>query len=166
MLMKAEALVETAANDSDAVMLKNAFDLVQVVNKRSMMRNAADTLKFEAYKTKPQMELLVMNERERELCFEGKRWFDLVRYCYRHMEGVNANILLADQTEWPALYKPMLQMIIRKYVGENGSGGDAVAYKMKGEPFLYWPVEENELKVNENLRQNPVYIQEKTSTKY
>jgi hypothetical protein len=165
MLMKAEALVETAVNDSDAVVLKQAFDLVQAVNKRSMMRNATDTLKFETFKTKDNMELLVMNERERELCFEGKRWFDLLRYSYRHMEGVNINTLLADMTEGPKLYKPMLDMIIRKYNGDDGPSGDAVSYKMKGEHYLYWPVEENELKVNKLLRQNPVYIQEKTTSK-
>lgn len=165
MLMKAEALVETAANDSDAVVLKQAFDLVQAVNKRSMMRNSADTLKFDTYKTKDNMELLVMNERERELCFEGKRWFDLLRYTYRHMEGVDVNVLLADMTEGPELYKPMLDMIVRKYNGDDGPSGDAVSYKMKGEHYLYWPVEENELKVNKLLRQNPVYIQEKTTSK-
>ena len=166
MLMKAEALVETAANDSDAVVLKQAFDLVQAVNKRSMMRTATDTLKFENFKTKDNFELLVMNERERELCFEGKRWFDLLRFCYRHMEGVNANVLLADMTEGPKLYQPMLDMIVRKYKGSDGSSGDAVSYKMKGEHFLYWPIAENELKVNKLLRQNPVYIQEKTTSKY
>ena len=165
MLMKAEALVETAVNDSDAVVLKQAFDLVQAVNKRSMMRNSADTLKFETYMTKDNMELLVMNERERELCFEGKRWFDLLRYSYRHMEGVYVNVLLADMTEGPKLYKPMLDMIVRKYNGDDGPSGDAVSYKMKGEHYLYWPVEENELKVNKLLRQNPVYIQEKTTSK-
>ena len=165
MLMKAEALVETAVNDSDAVVLKQAFDLVQAVNKRSMMRNSADTLKFETYMTKDNMELLVMNERERELCFEGKRWFDLLRYSYRHMEGVDVNVLLADMTEGPKLYKPMLDMIVRKYNGDDGPSGDAVSYKMKGEHYLYWPVEENELKVNKLLRQNPVYIQEKTTSK-
>ena len=165
-LMKAEALVETAANDSDAVVLKQAFDLVHAVNKRSMMRNATDTLKFENFKTQANFELLVMNERERELCFEGKRWFDLLRFCYRHMEGVDANVLLADMTEGPKLYQPMLDMIVRKYESGDGPSGDAVSYKMKGEHFLYWPVAENELKVNKLLRQNPVYIQEKTTSKY
>jgi hypothetical protein len=82
------------------------------------------------------MEMLVLSERERELCFEGKRWFDLMRYCYRHMEGVNISVPIADQTEWPALYKPMLEMIVRKYGSStNSSGsvivsGDAVSYNM------------------------------------
>ena len=162
MLMQAEALVETAANDSDVVTLKKAFDLVQSVNIRSIKKNSTDTLKFDAFQTKTGMELLVMNERERELCFEGKRWFDLMRFCYRHMEGVNGRQRLADTESWPALYKPMLLQIVRKYVD---SGGDAISYKMKTEPYLYWPIQESELKVNNLLKQNPVFIQEKSTSK-
>lgn len=163
MLMQAEALVETAANDSDRVTLEKAFNLVQAVNKRSMFKNAADTLKFENFKSKEEMELLVLAERERELCFEGKRWFDLMRYCYRHMEGVNSRQCLADTEAWPELYAPMLRMVIRKY--GSGGEGDAVSYKMKSEPFLYWPIQESETKVNTLLRQNPVFIQEKSTSK-
>ena len=163
MLMQAEALVETAASDSDQVALKQAFDLVQAVNKRSMLKNSSDTLKFENFKSREDMELLVMAERERELCFEGKRWYDLLRYSYRHMEGVNINQRLADTGAWPALYQPMLQMIIRKY--SNDGGGDAVSYKMKSEPYLYWPIQESEIKVNNLLKQNPVFIQEKSTSK-
>ena len=163
MLMKAEALVETAQSDSDAVNLKQAFNLVQAVNKRSMMKTAADTLKFENFKSKSDFELLVLAERERELCFEGTRWWDLLRYCYRHMEGVDIRQRMADTTVWPVLYQPMLKMIIRKYGG--GGEGDAVSFKMKGEPYLYWPIQESETKVNKLLKQNPVFIQEKTISK-
>ncbi len=161
MLMKAEALVQTAASDSDQVVLEQAFNLVQTVNKRSMSKSASDTLQISNFKGKDDMELLVLAERERELSFEGKRWFDLVRYCYRHMEGVNINRKLADTEDWPALYKPILTMIVRKYA----SGGDAVSYKMKSEPYLYWPLQESEVKVNNLLKQNPVFIQEKTNQK-
>jgi len=163
MLMQAEALVETAANDSDVVTLRKAFNLVQAVNKRSMKKNATDTLKYENFKTKGDMELLVLTERERELCFEGKRYFDLMRFGYRHMTGVNISQKLADTTVWPELYEPMLKLIIRKYGG--GGEGDAVIYKMKSEPYLYWPIEESETKVNRNLKQNPVFIQEKSISK-
>ena len=162
MLMKAEALVETAKSDSDVVNLKQAFNLVQAVNKRSMQKTATDTLKFENFKSKEDFELLVLAERERELCFEGKRWWDLMRYCYRHMEGVDARQTLASQGAWPALYQPMFSMIVRKY---SGDGGDAVSYKMKSEPYLYWPILESETKVNNLLNQNPVYIQEKSTSK-
>ena len=164
MLMKAEALVQTAASDSDKVTLEQAFNLVQYVNKRSISEDGiqkGDTLKLANFTSKDDMELLVLAERERELCFEGKRWYDLVRYCYRHMDGVNINTKLADQTSWPKLYSPMLKLIVRKYM----SGGDAVSYKMKGEPFLYWPILEGEIKVNKLLKQNPVYIDEKSTSK-
>ena len=163
MLMKAEALVEIAANDSDKVNLQQAFQLVQAVNQRSMALNSNDTLKWDNFKSKQAMELLVLAERERELCFEGKRWWDLMRYCYRHMTGVVPTATLADQGTWPALYQPMLKLIVRKY-GEGGQG-DAVAYKMKSEPYLYWPIQESETKVNTLLRQNPVYVQEKSTEK-
>ena len=164
MLMKAEALVQTAASDSDKVTLEQAFNLVQYVNKRSISEDGiqkGDTLKLANFTSKDDMELLVLAERERELCFEGKRWYDLVRYCYRHMDGVDINSKLADQTSWPKLYSPMLKLIVRKYM----SGGDAVSYKMKGEPFLYWPILEGEIKVNKLLKQNPVYIDEKSTSK-
>ncbi len=161
MLMKAEALVQLANDEGDDENLKRAFHLVQTVNKRSMYRLATDTLQQSAYKSKEQMEFLVLAERGRELCFEGKRWFDLMRYSYRHMDGVDIKTKMADKTEWPALYDGMLKLVIRKYV----DGGDAVSYKMKSEPFLYWPVLENELKVNKQLKQNPVFIQEETTIK-
>jgi hypothetical protein len=79
------------------------------------------------------------------------------------MEGVNISQRLADTGTWPELYAPMLQMIIRKY--GTGGEGDAVSYKMKSEPYLYWPILESELKVNNLLKQNPVYIQEKSTSK-
>ena len=162
MLMKAEALVQLATDADDDDALKRAFHLVQTVNKRSMYRLASDTLQQSAYKSKDQMEFLVLAERGRELCFEGKRWYDLMRYSYRHMEGVDAKTKLADKTAWPALYDGMIKLVVRKYV----SGGDAFAYKMESEPFLYWPVLEREIRVNKLLKQNPVYIQDETMTKY
>ena len=162
MLMKAEALLELA-DESDRVAQKAAFDLVEVVNKRSMLTSASDLLKFDDFATKSALELLILAERERELCFEGKRWFDLVRYCYRHMNGVNIYQKMGDASNWPALYAPMTELLGRKST-ENGQG-NAIAIKMKTEPYLYWPVQESEMKVNSLLKQNPVWIQEKTSEK-
>ena len=49
MLMKAEALVQTAASDSDAVTLERAFNIVQTVNKRAMVKTATDTLLIKDY---------------------------------------------------------------------------------------------------------------------
>ena len=154
MLMKAEALVALSASDSDP-QLREAFDLVEAVNTRSMAEGATDLLAYADYPTVADMELLVLAERERELCFEGKRWFDLMRYSYRHMQGVDAGSKMADATSWPDLYTPMLRMVVRKY-GDGGQG-NAVIYKMRSEPYLYWPVQEREIKVNSLLRQNPAF---------
>lgn len=162
MLMKAEAETQLAGNAEDDAHLKTAFNLVQAVYKRSLDAEArADTLKPDAYKDKASMELLVLAERERELCFEGKRWFDLMRYAYRHMDGVRIDARIADQNEWPSLPSQVLKFIVRKYT----SGGDAVSYKMKTEPYLYWPLRRGEIKVNALLKQNPVYIEEETTSK-
>jgi hypothetical protein len=79
------------------------------------------------------------------------------------MQGVNISQRLADTSTWPDLYQPMLRMVIRKY--GSGGEGDAVTYKMKNEPYLYWPIQESETKVNSLLKQNPVYIQEKSTSK-
>ena len=160
MLMKAEAQVQLATSDEDELLTK-AFALVQTVNKRSMLSNATDTLKMADFKTIDDMELLVLAERGRELCFEGKRWFDLVRYGYRHMEGVDITTKLADRASWPALSKNMMKIVTRK----NESGGDAVSFKMKSEPYLYFPIQRSEINVNSLLKQNPVYFDDETTSK-
>ena len=161
MLMKAEALVQLAKDNEDAS-LENAFNLVQFVNKRSLERNSTDTLKFNSYKSKTLMEQLVLAERERELCFEGKRWYDLMRYSYRHMSGVNINQLMSDNDFFaPQLYRPMVELMCRK----STNGSQAVSAKMRDERYLYWPINEGELKVNTLLNAHPVFISVKSSSK-
>jgi hypothetical protein len=166
MLMKAEALVALCGNtedtEADENKLKEAFNLVQTVNLRSMDKTAKDTLRATNFRTKESMEMLVLTERERELCFEGKRWWDLMRYCYRGMESVDINRTMANYSDWPKLRKEMTDFIVRKY---KAGEGDAVSYKMDTEPYLYWPVYENETKANVLLMQNPVWIQEKSTEK-
>jgi len=169
MLMKAEALVQLASSDDDEETLRSAYNLVKVINDRSWIApsqryptsSTIDSLTIGSYKTKANMELLVLAERERELCFEGKRWFDLVRYCYRHMDGVNINAKMADQSTWPSLNTNMLKLMTRKFE----SGGESVIYKMKNEPWLYFPILLSEIKVNSLLKQNPVYEEEETISK-
>ena len=85
MLMKAEAEAQLISNeqdlsDQDKNYLNSAFSLVTAVNKRSICQNVLkDTLDPKKYLTKADMENLVLEERHRELMFEGKRWYDLVR---------------------------------------------------------------------------------------
>lgn len=150
MLMRAEALVQLS--DGDDSKLQEAFSLVQTVNRRSLA-DESDSLQYADYSTKELMELLVMAERERELCFEGKRWFDIVRYCYRHMDGTDASRCLYQSASWPELPANAMTMVARKYE----SGGEAISYKMKNEPCLYFPIKDTEIKVNRQLHQNPAY---------
>ena len=77
------------------------------------------------------------------------------------MEGVDIKKKMAESTSWPSLYSPMLKLVTRKYE----SGGDAVSYKMKSEPFLYFPIQRSEIKVNKLLVQNPVYFDKETTSK-
>ena len=104
--------------------------------------------------TASDLELLVMDERARELCFEGKRWFDMLRYNYRHVDGVNYGVILAHQGDYVKNYDEMLNLIARKY---TSGGGKGITAKMPTEPYLYMPIIESEMEVNNALEQNPVY---------
>ena len=158
MLMKAEAMVQLATDETDTL-LRQAFNIVQAVNNRSIYEGslASDSLKWGNYNTVDKMETLVLNERLRELCFEGKRWYDLLRYGYRRMTNVDYTTTLAQQNEqgkaMPNVSKDMMNLMTRKYT----AGGTSVSAKMRTEPYLYMPVAESEIEVNSLLKQNPAY---------
>lgn len=160
MLMKAEALTALAEDVNDE-RLAEAFELVKVVNQRSKDL-LTDALKWGSIETAADpvvaMETLVLAERLRELAFEGKRWYDLLRYSFRHTEGIDYTKTMADQndrgTAFAATYNEMLTLMIRKLGGTKGS---AVAAKMSTEPKLYMPVPLDEVSVCPLLRQNPGY---------
>ena len=158
MLMKAEAMVQLATDETDTL-LRQAFNIVQAVNNRSIYEGslASDSLKWGNYNTVDRMENLVLSERLRELCFEGKRWYDLLRYGYRRMTNVDYTTTLAQQNEqgkaMPNVSKDMMNLMTRKYT----AGGTSVSAKMRTEPYLYMPVAESEIEVNSLLKQNPAY---------
>ena len=109
------------------------------------------------------LELEVMNERARELCFEGKRWYDMLRYNYRHMSDVNYNTLMVDLGDNQAKnYDSFLTLMSRKYTNRNGS---ALVANIKTEPYLYMPVLKSEVEINTLLRQNPAYKDRATAEK-
>lgn len=157
MLMKAEAMIARAKSDTDSL-LQQAFALIKAVNDRSLYQ-ASLALKSGNYNSRESMELLLLDERQRELCFEGKRWFDLMRYNYRHITPADPAKTLARLADEGVVFSrnsdTMLQLMARKY--EAAGNGAGVIAKMRTEPTLYWPVSQSELKVNKNLRQNPVY---------
>ena len=144
MLLKAEAITQKLRDGSDEDInkfnepyLAQIFSLVNAVNKRSVCQNVlADTLVAGDYMTKSQMEDLVMRERQRELMFEGKRWYDLVRRARR--EGRTT-----------VLSQAAMQKVT--------SGGSLIANKLAKMDAMYWPYYYTELKVNKNLVQNPAF---------
>ena len=144
MLLKAEALTqmmregtETETNEYNKSLLDRAFTLVNAINKRSLCQTQlTDTLLRDNYTNKSQMETLVLQERQRELMFEGKRWFDLVRLSQR---TGNTQTLSAA-----ALQKAT-------------TGAGLISNHLAKMDAIYWPYNLDEMKVNLNLVQNPAF---------
>lgn len=143
MLMKAEAL----ALRNEGADLNDAFNLVKVVYNRSQTGyndgklvgeiEPDDVLSSDNYKNADAVLNLVLEERQRELAFEGKRWYDLVRKALR--DGST---------------KSMLDILVpHKYE----SNGDAYKAKMSDINSLFFPIAEREINTNDLLEQNPVY---------
>ncbi len=133
MLMKAEALVQLSrASSGDQ---KTAMDIVNTVYLRSNP-TIIDSLQLSNYQTKKDLEELVMLERQRELMFEGKRWFDLMRMARR--DGKTDRLI---------------RLVTRK----SEESSSVLSSKLKDMNALYWPVSEYELKANPKLKQNPFY---------
>ena len=150
MLLKAEALCQKMHEGSDQEvieynkpLLAQAFSLVNAVNKRSVCEaNLVDTLLARDYNTKADMNELVMQERQRELMFEGKRWYDLVRYSLRDGNTEKLCKAMARREGTNASY-------VRNFFSSASTGMYAI----------FWPYNEEETKVSRNLAnaQNPAY---------
>lgn len=136
-LMKAEAEIERGAEDG----YKKAFALINTVNKRAndvTNTSRSDTLKMEDYvSSKESMEELLLAERHREFLYEGKRWFDLMRFARR--DGNNDRLIT---------------LATRKYI-ENVN---AIKIKLANPNIIYFPYSKSELKANPLLKQNPAYM--------
>ena len=163
MLMKAEALVQLYVLGGKAdgdTRNEEAFAICQFINSRSLSdaNKASYALKYSLYRDK--MEELVLAERARELCFEGKRWFDLMRYNYRHTATqANLKTTLSDQNYTVvANSSEFLELALRKYAVPT-----AMRAKIRDERYLYMPINQDEVEINTSLVQNPVY---KSSSKY
>ncbi len=162
MLMKAEALVQLyELGDKDATDTRNedAFNICKFVNDRSLQDAdlASKGLVYVAYKDK--MESLVLAERARELCFEGKRWFDLMRYNYRHTaEKADLKQMLNDH--YVENSDAFFELALRKYAVPS-----AMKAKMRDERYLYMPLNYDEVELNTNLEQNTAYKSSKKKSK-
>lgn len=142
MLMRAEALTELGGDEN----LAEAFDLVSAVYNRANNLSDGDTdcLKFDNYRLQPDMRKLVRDERHRELMFEGKRWYDLVRYALR--DGQNDDLIDA-------------------VLGKQEKNANKIRIQLSTQDALFWPYAEREIDLNPYLTQNNAYITNETSQK-
>ncbi len=135
MLMKAEDLIMKGEEG-----FETAFLMINAVNKRARdltTTSAKDTLVYDDYKaSREKMETLLFQERNRELMFEGKRWYDLVRQSLRYG---NTQRLVSEVT---IKYK------------ENVN---AMKIKLSDPNIIFFPYHREELKVNPYLKQNPAF---------
>jgi starch-binding outer membrane protein, SusD/RagB family len=129
-LMKAEALAQLNRDEND---LKEALKMVNISYLRS--NETADSLLFNNYNNQKSLESLVLRERQRELVFEGKRWFDLMRLVRRYNDPTT----------------------LLKYISPKLTGDNMQIKKMSIMNALYMPILESEIINNPNLIQNPFY---------
>lgn len=160
MLMKAEALVQLYNLGGKAegdTRNEEAFNICKFVNDRALSdeNKTSYALKYSTYRDK--MEDLVLAERARELCFEGKRWFDLMRYNYRHT-ATQADLTKKLTEGYVVNSDEFFNLALRKYTVPS-----AMKVKMRDERYLYMPINQDEVEINTNLVQNPVY---KSASKY
>ena len=119
--------------------IDDAFELVSAVNNRAVMAmtlNSNNSLTKDNYQSKSILEKLVMDERQRELMFEGKRYYDLVRHALR---AGNSNDLATT--------------VAKKFL----SGSEGVRMRLSKMDGIFWPYYIDELKVNPNLTQNSAF---------
>lgn len=131
-LMKAEALA-TIGTD-----LQGALDMVSKTYDRANPTLNAGSLQLSSYNTPDAMRKLVLDERQREFIFEGKRYFDLIRLARyeKSTENIVSNYLL------------------RKYGNLDQS---TTKSKLNTMDAIYMPISADELKLNSLLVQNPFY---------
>ncbi len=142
MLMRAEALIELGSDEN----LEEAFNLISAVYNRANNLEEGDAkgLKQDEYSTQEPLRQLVRDERHRELMFEGKRWFDLVRYALR--DGRNDELV---------------QLVTAKQTKNTNK----IVIQLQRRNALFWPYAEREVDLNPHLKQNDAYLTTETSKK-
>lgn len=130
MLMKAEALIQLETNNAEAL------NLINTVYLRSNPELLGVGLSLNNYNTKYDLEKLLLRERQRELMFEGKRWYDLMRLTRRAEKSA-----------------PLISYLSQKYTGT----ASARLTKLADMDALYFPIHNDELKANTKLEQNEFY---------
>jgi len=126
LLMKAEALSQTGG-------YQEAEAIINEIRTRAVMVNVSVPYSANA------MEDVIMEERARELAFEGKRWFDLMRMGRRDNYSRRSDLIEIIIEKVPSTQKLVL------------------ASKLTNPYGWYLPIYERALERNSNLVQNPYY---------
>ena len=123
-----------------------AFNLIDAVNARSINSDNFNitpntltrVISYSNSTTVNELESVLFKERRRELMFEGKRWYDLVRMARR------------DGNQ-----ERLLSFVEKKYDSATLS---AVKIKLKNPYAMYFPMAKDEVRNSQGvLKQNPAY---------
>ncbi len=126
LLMKAEALSQLGS-------YKQAADILNEIRERAGLQPVAIANSPVAY------EDATLEERTRELAFEGKRWFDLLRMGRRNNYERKGKLVEVIVSNVPSTQKRILSAKLNNPLG------------------WYFPIYQNEIERNKNLVQNPFY---------
>jgi starch-binding outer membrane protein, SusD/RagB family len=129
-LMKAEALNRLGRSEEAAQLLL------------TIRKNAGYTNNTLSYSSVENLEEQILDERARELAFEGKRWYDLVRVAKRQKNYLVLAKRIADFKDYPVNQNVWIQKL-----------SDSLSW--------YMPIYYTEIELNQNLHQNPYYQQNK-----
>jgi hypothetical protein len=130
-LMKAEALAELAKIQGSEQLAYQSLQLCNVIHRRATQD--LDTLTISQV---ADAEDVVLEERRRELCFEGKRWYDLLRKVRREGNTEKAVELLV-----------------------NARSGETSLFESRLSSIDAWylPISQTEMQANPHLHQNAYY---------
>ena len=134
-LMKAEALAELGGTDH----LQEAVRLCGLTYDRANPDLEAGSLTGN-YNSQAEVRNLVLDERQREFLFEGKRYFDLMRRMRR--EGTPTQVL---------------ETYLRRKYEEIVSMWSDIRPKLNDVDAIYMPINSDELRANTLLKQNRFY---------
>jgi len=142
-LMRAEALAQSPSP-------ADWQDALYMVNQTYMRANpdlGLDSLKYASYSNQASIQQLVLDERQREFAFEGKRWFDLVRLSEREQNTSK------------------LSGYVLKTLTSDNTAQTLAKSKLSFMDALYLPIFQDEISANPSLKQNPFYITDETVSK-